>query len=114
MTKDSASTNDSVSTKDSVSSTLSTSNDSTLTFVGVGDIMMGLNYPDESPVLPPEDGALIFADVKSILQDATLTIGNLEGVLLDLGGTPTLQQPQTLLRFSDARTLCESFSRCWF
>jgi poly-gamma-glutamate capsule biosynthesis protein CapA/YwtB (metallophosphatase superfamily) len=26
--------------------------------------------------------------VKSILQDATLTIGNLEGVLLDLGGTP--------------------------
>lgn len=88
LTKDSASTNDSVSTKDSVYSTLSTSNDSTLTFVGVGDIMMGLNYPDESPVLPPEDGALIFADVKSILQDATLTIGNLEGVLLDLGGTP--------------------------
>lgn len=88
LTKDSASTNDSVSTKDSVSSTLSTSNDSTLTFVGVGDIMMGLNYPDESPVLPPEDGALIFSDVKAILQDATLTIGNLEGVLLDLGGTP--------------------------
>ncbi len=98
-TKDSASTNDSVSiqnsistkasvlTKDSVSSIKSKS-DSTLTFVGVGDIMMGLNYPDESPVLPPEDGALIFADVKSILQDATLTIGNLEGVLLDLGGTP--------------------------
>ncbi|NLG39431.1 MAG: CapA family protein [Fibrobacter sp.] len=88
LTKASVSTKDSVLTKDSVSSTLSTSNDSTLTFVGVGDIMMGLNYPDESPVLPPEDGALIFADVKSILQDATLTIGNLEGVLLDLGGTP--------------------------
>ena len=88
LTKASVSTKKSVLTKDSVSSTLSTSNDSTLTFVGVGDIMMGLNYPDESPVLPPEDGALIFADVKSILQDATLTIGNLEGVLLDLGGTP--------------------------
>lgn len=91
LTKASVSTKDSVLTKDSVSikdSTLSTSNDSTLTFVGVGDIMMGLNYPDESPVLPPEDGALIFSDVKSILQDATLTIGNLEGVLLDLGGTP--------------------------
>jgi hypothetical protein len=88
LTKDSVSTKDSASTKDSVSSTLSTSNDSTLTFVGVGDIMMGLNYPDESPVLPPEDGALIFSDVKAILQDATLTIGNLEGVLLDLGGTP--------------------------
>src|SRR5574344_1816661 len=87
-TKKSVLTKDSASTKDSVSSTLSTSNDSTLTFVGVGDIMMGLNYPDESPVLPPEDGALIFSDVKAILQDATLTIGNLEGVLLDLGGTP--------------------------
>lgn len=88
LTKKSVLTKDSASTKDSVSSTLSTSNDSTLTFVGVGDIMMGLNYPDESPVLPPEDGALIFSDVKAILQDATLTIGNLEGVLLDLGGTP--------------------------
>ena len=87
-TKKSVLTKDSASTNDSVPSTLSTSNDSTLTFVGVGDIMMGLNYPDESPVLPPEDGALIFSDVKAILQDATLTIGNLEGVLLDLGGTP--------------------------
>lgn len=72
--------------KDSIST--KTTTDSSLSFIGVGDIMMGLNYPDESPKLPPEDGALIFSDVKAILQDATITMGNLEGVLLDLGGTP--------------------------
>lgn len=59
-----------------------------LTIVGVGDVMMGLNYPDDSPLLPPNDGADIFADVKPILQDANLTVGNLEGVLLNHGGNP--------------------------
>lgn len=79
-----------VTSKDSSLNNIDTlsKEDSTLSFVGVGDIMMGLNYPEDDMVLPPEDGALIFSDVKSILQDATLTIGNLEGVLLDLGGTP--------------------------
>lgn len=62
--------------------------DSTLSFVAVGDIMMGLNYPDDQPLLPPEEGVLIFKDVKPILQNATITVGNLEGVLLDFGGLP--------------------------
>jgi poly-gamma-glutamate capsule biosynthesis protein CapA/YwtB (metallophosphatase superfamily) len=62
--------------------------DSTLSFVAVGDIMMGLNYPDDQPLLPPEEGALIFKDVKPILENATITVGNLEGVLLDFGGLP--------------------------
>lgn len=59
-----------------------------LTLVGVGDIMMGVNYPNDSPILPPKDGAEIFADVKEILRDANVTVGNLEGVLLNDGGTP--------------------------
>jgi hypothetical protein len=58
----------------------------TLTFIAVGDIMMGLNYPDNAPVLPPQDGALTFESVAGVLRDADITIGNLEGVLLDSGG----------------------------
>jgi len=58
----------------------------TLTFAAVGDIMMGLNYPDNAPVLPPQDGALTFESVAGVLRDADVTIGNLEGVLLDSGG----------------------------
>jgi poly-gamma-glutamate capsule biosynthesis protein CapA/YwtB (metallophosphatase superfamily) len=50
--------------------------------------MMGLNYPDDQPLLPPEEGLLIFKNVKPVLQNATITVGNLEGVLLDFGGLP--------------------------
>jgi len=57
-----------------------------ISFAAVGDIMMGLNYPDNSPILPPKDGALTFADVEEVLKSADLTFGNLEGVLLDAGG----------------------------
>jgi len=54
--------------------------------IGVGDIMMGSNYPFDA--LPPDDGRQIFSDVKDVLSDADLTIGNLEGTLLNSGGTP--------------------------
>jgi len=60
----------------------------TLSFVAVGDIMMGLNYPDKAQVLPSQDGALTFASVQHILQNADITFGNLEGVMLDSGGSP--------------------------
>jgi poly-gamma-glutamate capsule biosynthesis protein CapA/YwtB (metallophosphatase superfamily) len=60
----------------------------TLSFVAVGDIMMGLNYPSNNPALPPQDGKLTFESVREILQNADITVGNLEGVLLDSGGTP--------------------------
>lgn len=53
----------------------------------VGDIMMGSSYP-YSGSLPPNDGANLFADVKEYLQSADVTIGNLEGTLLNKGGTP--------------------------
>ncbi len=58
----------------------------TLSIIGVGDIMMGTNYPEDR--LPPRDGAFLMEGVDSILQDADVTFGNLEGVLLDSGGTP--------------------------
>src|SRR5689334_22805489 len=58
----------------------------TVTLVGVGDIMMGTNYPES--MLPPDDGAFLMKDVEPYLNDADVTFGNLEGTLLDSGGTP--------------------------
>lgn len=61
-------------------------NDDTISIIGVGDIMMGTTYPVSD--LPPNDGADLFNDVEDILQDADVTIGNLEGPFLNSGGTP--------------------------
>ena len=51
-----------------------------------GDIMMGTTFP--SRMLPANDGADIFKDVKHVLTRTDLTLGNLEGTLCD-GGTST-------------------------
>lgn len=59
----------------------------TLTFIGVGDIMMGTNYPNEDR-LPSNNARHLMAQVKDVLKEADITMGNLEGVLLDEGGTP--------------------------
>lgn len=59
----------------------------TISIIGVGDIMMGTNFPDES-YLPPNEGKHLLKDVKDILLSADITFGNLEGVLLDDGGDP--------------------------
>ena len=58
----------------------------TVTTIGVGDIMLGTNFPD-STYLPPDSGKFLLARVAPILQQADLTFGNLEGVLLDSAGT---------------------------
>ena len=49
--------------------------------IGVGDMMLGTNFPNSS-YLPPNDGRDILAGVKGILQTGDITFGNLEGVLL--------------------------------
>ncbi len=58
----------------------------TVTIIGVGDIMMGTNYPENK--LPPDYGAFLMKEVEPILRDADVTFGNLEGTLLDSGGIP--------------------------
>ena len=50
----------------------------------VGDVMLGTDFPKDT--LPPED-LNILAKVTPVLQQADITFGNLEGVLLD-GGEP--------------------------
>lgn len=55
----------------------------------VGDMVLGLNYPDDEPAqFAAEDGARLFDSVLEYLTEADLTVGNLEGVLLDTGGEP--------------------------
>lgn len=58
----------------------------TLTVVGVGDIMLGTNFPSVA-YLPPNDGKGILDPVLPYLKNADLTFGNLEGVLLTGKGT---------------------------
>jgi len=53
-------------------------------FVGVGDIMLGTNFPSAS-YLPPK-GTRLLKDVEDILKSADVTFGNLEGTVLNAGG----------------------------
>ncbi len=54
--------------------------------IGVGDMMLGTNYPSKA-YLPPNDGRELLAEVVPILAKADITFGNLEGCLLNSGGT---------------------------
>ncbi len=58
----------------------------TLTVLGVGDIMMGTDYPSAIYLPPGNDCKPLLHEVNSILQDADITVGNLEGTFAgDLG-----------------------------
>lgn len=66
--------------QNTVSDTLCTD---TLTIVGVGDIMPGTNFPSRN-YLPPNNNCLaLLSDALPWLQQADLTVGNLEGCLSD-------------------------------
>ena len=60
-------------------------NDS-ISIIGVGDMMLGTNFPSES-YLPPEDGKNILTPVKQIIENADISFGNLEGAILSGSGT---------------------------
>lgn len=80
-------------------STLKAQKKDTVTIIGVGDIMMGSNYPNTAG-LPPNDGKDLMREVSSVLNSADITIGNLEGVLLDEGGTAkTCRDPKVCYVF---------------
>ena len=49
--------------------------------IGVGDIMLGTNYPSVQ-FLPPDDGKNLLKPVTQILKKGDVTFGNLEGVIL--------------------------------
>ena len=57
------------------------------TIVAVGDIMLGTNYPT-TKTLPHNNGEWLLKDADSIINNANISFGNLEGTFLDSGGTP--------------------------
>lgn len=61
--------------------------DTLYSIIGVGDMMLGTNYPSAS-YLPPNGGKTMLADVEEVLKSADVTFGNLEGCIIDEGGTP--------------------------
>lgn len=66
----------------------------TIAFIGVGDIMPGTNFPS-ARYLPPDSGKNLFTAVLPLLKDADITFGNLEGCLLNEGGTVKKCQDST-------------------
>lgn len=86
----------------------------TVTVAGVGDIMMGSNYPDDSG-LPPDDGQYLFQEVAALLQDADVTMGNLEGVLLDQGGiAKTCRNPKLCYVFRSPQRYAQNLVNAGF
>ena len=70
-----------------------------ISIIGVGDMMLGTNYPSAS-YLPINDGKDILTPVKYILENADITFGNLEGVILSEGGTvKSCSNPSTCYAF---------------
>ncbi len=52
----------------------------TLTIIGVGDIMLGTDYPSSKYLPPSNECSPLLENVKNYLLDADVTFGNLEGV----------------------------------
>jgi poly-gamma-glutamate capsule biosynthesis protein CapA/YwtB (metallophosphatase superfamily) len=85
----------------------------TLTIVGVGDIMMGSTYPDT--VLPPSNGMYLMKEVEHILKNADVTFGNLEGTLLNEGGTPkTCRDPKVCYVFKSPTSFVQNLVNAGF
>jgi len=80
-----------------------------ISIIGVGDMMLGTNYPSAS-YLPPNGGKGLLSDVQSILNDADVAFGNLEGTLLNEGGTPKrCKNPSLCYAFRSPEKYVEHF-----
>ncbi len=90
--------NTSYSSNNQISNNEIPDNDS-ICILGVGDMMLGTNFPSES-YLPVNDGKNILAPVKQIIENADISFGNLEGVLLSEKGTvKTCSNPDVCYAF---------------
>ncbi len=79
--------NTSLPLQSEVKDTLSQSRSDTISFIAVGDIMFGTNFPN-AVTLPPNDGKDLLKYFTAELQSADITFGNAEGVFMDAGGKP--------------------------
>ncbi len=71
-----------------------------ISVIGVGDIIMGTNYPNTS-YLPANDGGHLPEPVKDILKNADVTFGNPEGVLPDEGAPGRTVRSLQRLKIND-------------
>jgi hypothetical protein len=67
---------------------ISSNSPDTLTLIGVGDIMMGTDYPSATYLPPGHDCKPLLDDVAGILSEADITFGNLEGTFAGELGNP--------------------------
>lgn len=85
-----------------------------IAIIGVGDIMLGSNYPS-AQYLPPNDGKDVLSNVKDILQDAHVTFGNLEGVLLTGDAkAKTCKSPEYCYNFKSPDHYADYFKEAGF
>jgi hypothetical protein len=86
----------------------------TISLIGVGDIMMGTNFPNAS-YLPRDTGRFLWDDVRDILKGADITFGNLEGTILNEGGEQKeCNDPKLCYLFRSPEYLTENFRESGF
>lgn len=85
-----------------------------LTIVGVGDMMLGTNYPSPN-YLPANGGKDLLTDVEDILINADVTFGNLEGTLIEKGTmSKRCNDPSKCYAFRSPESYADHFSKAGF
>ncbi len=56
-----------------------------ISIAAVGDIQLGMGWPEDNPVLPPDHASGMFSQLRDWLGGTDITFGNLETVLADSG-----------------------------
>lgn len=86
----------------------------TIRIVGVGDMMLGTNYPSAS-YLPANGGKDLLTDVKDILVGADVAFGNLEGTLVEKGTmSKRCNDPSKCYAFRSPESYADHFSDAGF
>jgi len=86
----------------------------TFTIMGVGDIMMGTNFPNKS-YLPSGSGSYLWKEAASLLKSADITFGNLEGTILNEGGErKTCNDPKLCYLFRSPEYLAKNLQKNGF
>ena len=84
------------------------------TIIGVGDMMLGTNYPSAN-YLPSNGGRDLLNFVEPILESADVTFGNLEGTILDKGGTAKrCKNPNLCYAFRSPESYVYHFKKAGF
>tara|TARA_B100001113_G_scaffold349992_1_gene346348 strand:- start:525 stop:1565 length:1041 start_codon:yes stop_codon:yes gene_type:complete len=91
-----------------------TSYEKKIMVLGVGDMMIGTNYPSKR-YLPINDGRDIFKDVSQIINKADIAFGNLEGTLLTgQGEIKNCSDPKKCYAFKSPDNYVENYKNAGF